>query len=388
MSPFYTVVLLSEDDELLKEAMDKMGTYISVFTTNFLAECEYTAIENNTKVIAVDAKVAGGRGIETCRALRRNDALVEKSIILLSGEDGLESKIKALAAGCDKFLHYPTQKENIVSEIQSTVDKKEDLKKRRQEKQSLANQFESVDLHQFFDLCFRCQSLSELAGAYLSAISSLVLDCSIYLAHSTETVVKHASGQDINDEDRLILKNLASKPEVSPLGHSLSVSFIGTSSVIKSMPVDNIRLYDYIKDTITILLHALSVRLQALEFRTLYQLENESSQSILGLSEQIFSQMSFEVMNNLRSTQQLGDNFEAKLSVILESHGVSGAALQEVKKEAKSYNEKLVEGQSASAKVGTNKFQELAKKIKRTFNTNSPVERSKLLQNIREGKAS
>ena len=386
MSPFYTVVLFSEDEALLKEAAEKMGTYISVFTANFLAECEYLAIENNTKVIAIDTRVAGNRGLESCRALRRNEALVEKSIILLSGADDLETKIKALAAGCDKFLHYPTQKDAIVSEIQSTVDKKEELKKLRQEKVSLASEFQSIDIHQFFDICFRCQSLSELAEAYLSSVSPLVLDTSVYLAHSTETVVKHASGQDINDEDRIILKNLANKPEVSPLGHSLSVSFIGTSSVTKSMPVDNIRLYDYIKETLTLLLHALSVRVQALEFRTLYQLERESSQSILSLSEQVFSQMSFELLNSQKNSQQLGDNFEKKLERILKEEGSSTTTITRVLSEAKTYNERVLDGLSEGAKVGTNKFQGVAKKIKKTFQSDSPVERSKLLEAIRGGK--
>jgi FixJ family two-component response regulator len=382
MTPTSDVVLLSEDKQLLNEALHKLEQDLGVLSANFQTEGEFLAMEHNAKIIAVDSRIAGNRGLQCCGELKQNQLLEGISIILLSEDDDIDAKLKALASGCDRFIHYPTQKELLSEEFHKTLHKQVIIQEARQSNRLNFQAQDLMDIHRFFDLCFRCENLTDLSEAFMSTLAPLSLDCCLYLKHAMAECTKDALGE-ISEEDLLVLKNLLQKPEVNPLGFSLSISFIGTSAIIRSMPVTNIRMYDYIKQMLTVMLHALSIRVQALEFRALHSLETGVSQQILAISEQIFSQMSFELMSNHRTATEGKQTLTQHLAAVLNNENVSINGKAEILDAVVDYTDKVIEGLSTSAKLGSNRFQELAQEIQSTFNSGTTVDRAQYLKNLR-----
>lgn len=378
-TPSHQVILLSEDSHLLNSAKEKLQDVLDVWLANFESECEHLAIQHDISLVAIDARIANNRGLEICKHFKSNQALENKIFIILSDEDDIESKIRALAFGCDRFIHYPTQMDELPSEMMRSIDKKRNSSSKRGKFEASLSYQDLVDLERFFDICFRCQSLKELADTFLNAIAPLTLDCCLCLSNHIDEFIIDGSGELLR-EDRLVLKNLLNKPEVNPLGFSLSVSFTGTSVIVRSMPVGNIKLYDHIKQIVTIMLHALSLRVQALEFRSLYQMETGVTEKLLSFSEQVFSQLSFESMANLRTAEEGKIKVTNLVGELLYQGTVSRNIRNQILDEINQYSNQIISQLQSSAKLHNNRFEDIAKTLKETFAKGTSRDRALILQ--------
>lgn len=378
-TPLNQVILLSEDNNLLNRAKEKLKDTLDVWLANFESECEHLAMEHNIMLLAVDARIADNRGLETCKHFKSNQALENKIIILLSDDDDIESKIRALAFGCDRFIHYPTQMDDLPTEMIRSIERKRNASYKPGKITTSLSYQDLVDLERFFDICFRCQSLKELADTFLNAIAPLSLDCCLCLSNHIDEFMIDGSG-DLLTEDRLVLKNLLKTPEVNPLGYSLSVSFTGTSVIVRSMPVSNIKLYDHIKQIVTIMLHALSLRVQTLDYRSLYQMETSVTEKLLSLSEQIFSQLSFESMASLRSAEEGKIQLTNQVGELLYQATASRNIRNQILDQINQYSDNIVSQLKSSNKLHNNRFEDIASSLKETFSKGTSKDRALILQ--------
>ena len=114
-------VLLVEDDPATARSIEMMLTHanLNVYSTNMGEEGIDLAKLYDYDLILLDLNLPDINGHEVLRQLRL--ARIETPILILSGEDGTESKIKGFGFGADDYLTKPFHREELVARIHAII---------------------------------------------------------------------------------------------------------------------------------------------------------------------------------------------------------------------------------------------------------------------------
>ena len=114
-------VLLVEDDPATARSIEMMLTHanLNVYSTNMGEEGIDLAKLYDYDLILLDLNLPDINGHEVLRQLRM--ARIETPILILSGEDGTESKIKGFGFGADDYLTKPFHREELVARIHAII---------------------------------------------------------------------------------------------------------------------------------------------------------------------------------------------------------------------------------------------------------------------------
>ena len=103
-------VLVVDDEELTRQMLSSLleteEGYRVMFAENGAQALELAA-RTLPDVVLLDVVMPGIDGYEVCRQLRANPALRHVPIILLTGLEGRNSRLRGLEAGADEFLNKP-----------------------------------------------------------------------------------------------------------------------------------------------------------------------------------------------------------------------------------------------------------------------------------------
>ena len=81
MTTRYRVVFLSEDATLLEDTERQLSKSVDYFKSNFPAEAESKALTKKANLIAIDSRIAGGRGHSICEELHNHYSI---SVLILN----------------------------------------------------------------------------------------------------------------------------------------------------------------------------------------------------------------------------------------------------------------------------------------------------------------
>ena len=114
-------VLLVEDDPTTSKSIEMMLTHanLNVYATDMGEEGLDLAKFYDYDLILLDLNLPDMPGHEVLRRLRR--ARVETPILILSGDDDTESKLRVFGFGADDYLTKPFHREELVARIYSIV---------------------------------------------------------------------------------------------------------------------------------------------------------------------------------------------------------------------------------------------------------------------------
>ncbi len=114
-------VLLIEDDPTTSRSIEMMLTHanLNVYATHLGEDGVDLAKLYDYDLIILDLDLPDMNGHEVLRQLRL--ARVETPILILSGEDGTESKIKGFGFGADDYLTKPFHREELVARIHAII---------------------------------------------------------------------------------------------------------------------------------------------------------------------------------------------------------------------------------------------------------------------------
>lgn len=119
-------ILVIEDDPsvrtLVKAVLEHNGN--TVTTADTAKEGQSNAIENEFDMIILDLGLPDGNGFEVCKNIRENS--IETPVLILSGEQETDVKVKMLKVGADDYLTKPFNTEELIARM--------DAIKRRAEK--------------------------------------------------------------------------------------------------------------------------------------------------------------------------------------------------------------------------------------------------------------
>ena len=114
-------ILLVEDDPTTSKSIELMLTHanLNVYTTEFGEEGIDLAKLYDYDLILLDIGLPDMTGHDVLRQLRL--ARIETPILILSGADDTESKIKGFGFGADDYLTKPFHREELVARIHAII---------------------------------------------------------------------------------------------------------------------------------------------------------------------------------------------------------------------------------------------------------------------------
>ncbi|WP_193140717.1 MULTISPECIES: response regulator transcription factor CtrA [unclassified Meridianimarinicoccus] len=114
-------VLLVEDDPTISKSIELMLTHanLNVYSTDLGEEGVDLAKLYDYDLILLDLNLPDMNGHEVLRQLRM--AKVETPILILSGADDTENKIKGFGFGADDYLTKPFHREELIARIHAIV---------------------------------------------------------------------------------------------------------------------------------------------------------------------------------------------------------------------------------------------------------------------------
>ena len=114
-------ILLVEDDPVVSRSIEMMLTQINlkVYCTDTGEEGVGLARIYDYDLILLDLGLPDMGGLEALRQMRL--ARVTTPVLILSGDDGTESKIKGFGFGADDYLTKPFHREELVARIRAIV---------------------------------------------------------------------------------------------------------------------------------------------------------------------------------------------------------------------------------------------------------------------------
>jgi two-component system, cell cycle response regulator CtrA len=117
----YMRVLLVEDDPTTSKSIELMLTHanLNVYATDLGEEGIDLAKLYDYDLILLDLNLPDMNGHEVLRQLRL--ARIETPILILSGADDTESKIKGFGFGADDYLTKPFHREELVARIHAII---------------------------------------------------------------------------------------------------------------------------------------------------------------------------------------------------------------------------------------------------------------------------
>ncbi|MDA9207676.1 response regulator transcription factor [Octadecabacter sp.] len=114
-------VLLVEDDPSTAKSIELMLSHanLNVYTTDLGEEGIDLAKLYDYDLILLDLNLPDMNGHEVLRQLRLSR--IETPILILSGEDGTESKLKGFGFGADDYMTKPFHREELVARIHAII---------------------------------------------------------------------------------------------------------------------------------------------------------------------------------------------------------------------------------------------------------------------------
>lgn len=112
-------ILVVEDDPsvrtLVKAVLEHNGN--TVHTEDTATSGQVSAIEGNFDMIVLDLGLPDGDGYEVCKNIR--DRNVTTPVLILSGEQESDVKVKCLKVGADDYLTKPFNTEELIARMEA-----------------------------------------------------------------------------------------------------------------------------------------------------------------------------------------------------------------------------------------------------------------------------
>jgi len=112
-------ILVVEDDPsvrtLVKAVLEHNGN--TVHTEDTAASGESSAMENEFDMIVLDLGLPDGDGYEVCKNIR--DKNITTPVLILSGEQETDVKVKCLKVGADDYLTKPFNTEELIARMEA-----------------------------------------------------------------------------------------------------------------------------------------------------------------------------------------------------------------------------------------------------------------------------
>ena len=142
-------ILVADDDEMNRRLFQRLLTAQGheVFPAEDGQQALERAFADKPDVILLDVMMPKVNGFEVCRRLKAAPATAPIPILMITGSEEREVRIRGMAAGADDFLTKPIDQEELLLRVRNAVFRKhlfDELAKKYAELRSMAELRDSL----------------------------------------------------------------------------------------------------------------------------------------------------------------------------------------------------------------------------------------------------
>jgi len=110
-------ILIVEDDRTLRENLryNLLANHYDVIAVADGGDALKAAVDQNPDLVLLDLMIPTISGVEVCKTLRRNGAIVP--ILMLTAMDGESSMVEGLESGADDYVTKPFSMEEVLARV-------------------------------------------------------------------------------------------------------------------------------------------------------------------------------------------------------------------------------------------------------------------------------
>lgn len=123
------VLIIDDEPEIRETLIDLISGSFSPLVASSGTEGLALAKKKNPTVILLDILMPGMDGVAVCKKLREDPVTSPIHIIMLSGANSPENRVRAFDSGADDFIAKPFDSVELISRIQSKVRRVQERKK-------------------------------------------------------------------------------------------------------------------------------------------------------------------------------------------------------------------------------------------------------------------
>lgn len=266
-------ILNVDDDNMMREmAVDILGGAFRVLTANSGEECLNLLREGPVDLILLDVEMPPGiDGYETCRRIRKDDALIAIPVIFLSGHDRIEDRLKGYEAGGDDYVIKPFDPVELESKIRTLLR----LHAERKQQKEMANHASKAAMTAMTSLgemgalietmkrFSACTTLGTLADACLEGLGAYGLHGAIQIRPNAEPLTRDENGT-ASPLLASVIGHMTGMDRITSFKSRMSITYDHVSVLVNDMPLDDPDRCGRLRDHLAMLAEAAEVRIRSI----------------------------------------------------------------------------------------------------------------------------
>lgn len=241
-------------------------------------------------IVLVDLGLPDISGFEVCEKLNETDVDHEFAMFVVSGDDNINTKIRAFEAGAADFIAKPFELKELYTRIKRSIQFVEDqtaliedgdtTKQMANIAMAQASQYSFV--MSFFKSLNHCSDHKQVVKLFFDAMSFFNLSASIMINSQVKEYF-NAGMSDISPIEKNIYELLSDRGRLYEFGQRLIVNGKNVSFLVKKMPEDEHEA-GQVRDFLAALIEGIEAKLKDLELQSgfLYAIA-ELSDTISGI---------------------------------------------------------------------------------------------------------
>lgn len=267
------VLIIEDEDSLAELYQEVLKEKYNVTRYESAEQALPITPENLPHVILLDLNLPGMSGQEFCQLIKTNGDDIQTSIIVVSAEKSIETKLKVFECGADDFLAKPFELKELLHKVNSSIKRQMNYLKLQEEAEESkelaytsmqqASQYSYV--MNFFKALNQCNSTEGIVKLFFDAMSYFNLRSSIKIK-IPHVQFYNPGFTDVSPIEQNIYELLESKSRLYEFGDRLMVNDTHVSFLIKKMPEDEAEA-GQVRDFIAALIEGIEAKLKDLQLK-------------------------------------------------------------------------------------------------------------------------
>ena len=271
-------------------------------------------------IVLLDLNLPDQDGFSICERIKELDPDQHTTIIVITGFESTEERIKSYEAGCDDYLVKPFIAKELLAKVDKVKhyqNKKMDLQTQHSIAQNMAFQAMTEASQygivlQFIKQTFITHNETELAEAIFKTLNQLDLSACVQLRMEHSNLNLRSPDQPCSPIEEEIFELLSRRGRIFDFHNKTIFNDKHASILIKNMPVDDEIMYGRFRDIIAAIVEGVEAKL--IDFTrkaALIQVMNHirSTMSVLEKQFQEHERSTTEIMDHLMLEMQSGFQF-------------------------------------------------------------------------------
>ncbi len=271
-------------------------------------------------IVLLDLNLPEQDGFTICKRIKELDPDQQTTIIVITGFDSIEEKMKSYEAGCDDYLVKPFITRELLTKVEKVKQyrtKNMDLQAQQSIAQNMAFQAMTEASQygivlQFIKQTFATHNETELAEAIFQTLNQLDLSACVQLRMEHSSLSLRRTNQLCSPIEEEIFELLSQRGRIYDFHNKTIFNDKHASILIKNMPVDDEVMYGRFRDIIAAIVEGVESRLTDFTRKAaLVQVMNHirSTMSVLEKQFRDHEKATTEIMDRLMLEMENGFQF-------------------------------------------------------------------------------